>query len=176
MKKLISLGIALLFTVSVNAQQNMLGDLMGKAKDSDAVSEIVSGPNIAGLLGSLTESLGVSDEQAQGGVASIMNYAKQNLSGDDFSALAKQIPGTDSILKQIPDLGGMGESSGMGGLLSRAADKLGGTALLAQQFESLGLDPEMMMGFVTQIQSYLSTPEGEQAKMLLMDSLSGLTG
>jgi hypothetical protein len=176
MRKILIVSMAILCSFSVFAQQSMLGGLADKAKSSN-MADLVSGPSITGLLGNLTGNLDVSPDQAQGGLASIMNYAKDNLSADDFSTIAEQIPGTDSILKQLPDLGGV-SSGGMGSLLSKAAeysDQLGGTALLAQQFESLGLDPDMIMGFVSQISSYLDTPEGQKAKELLMSSLGDLS-
>ena len=176
MRKLFIISVALFCSFSALAQQSLMTGLMDKAKNTD-VSALTSGLNVAGLLGNLTDNLDVSSDQAQGGLASIMKYAKDNMSADDFSTIAEQLPGTDSILKQLPDLGGM-SSGGMGSLLSKAAeysDKLGGTALLAQQFESLGLDPDMVMGFVSQISSYLDTPEGQQAKELLMNSLGDLS-
>ncbi|WP_395344666.1 DUF2780 domain-containing protein [Ningiella sp. W23] len=161
-----------------HAQQSMLGEVMNKKDSASELLEMASSPSITGLLGSLTSTLGVSEEQAQGGVASLMNYAKSNLSSDDFSALANQLPGTEGILDALPDIGNMaGESGGLGNLLGQAAqlnEQLGGTALLAQQFESLGLDSNMIMGFAQQIQAYLSTPEGQHAKDLLMQSFSDL--
>ncbi|MFC4700197.1 DUF2780 domain-containing protein [Glaciecola siphonariae] len=174
MKKLFVLVLALSFCTSALAQQNMMGGLMDKAKSTD-LADITSGPSMTGLLSSLTSNLNVSEEQATGGLASIFSYAKDNLSADDFATIAKQIPGTESLLNQVPDLGGQGAGmGGMGSMLSKAAESLGGTALLAQQFESLGLDPDMVMGYITQIQAYLDTPQGQQAKALLMSSFSGL--
>jgi hypothetical protein len=167
----------------------MLGDLLGTSKDKSAQStgtgtiaqlaDIASSPSVTGLLGSLTSSLGVSEDQAQGGVASLMNYAKSNMSSTEFSSLTEQLPGTEGILSALPQLSSNlgGGSGGLGGLMNKAAEygeQLGGAALLAQQFESLGLDPNMVMGFVKQISAYLSTPEGQQAKALLMDSFSKL--
>ena len=176
MKSFLILFTISVLSVSVNAKQSMLDkakDSLAKATESSDMGDLASGLNIAGLIGTLTDNLDVTDAQAQGGVASLMNYAKDNLSADDFSLITDQLSGTDSVLSQLPELAD--SSGGMGGLLSKASESLGGEALLAQQFESLGLDPDMIMGFVDQIQQYLDTPAGQQTKDLLMSGLSKLS-
>nr|WP_136251785.1 DUF2780 domain-containing protein [Ningiella ruwaisensis] len=180
MKYLVVLCLSLL-SMEAFAQQSMLDNLMGnkaKAESQETQTDAV-GPSITGLLGSLTGSLDITGDQAQGGLASIMNYAKDNLSADDFSKVAEQLPGTKSLLDHVPDVSNASGSGGLGGLLGQASqlsDTFGGAALLTQQFESLGLNPDMVMGFVQQISSYLDTPQGQQTKDLLMQGLSGLTG
>ena len=176
MKILLVTCAALAMSGAALAQQNMLDSLMKSEALSSTLSDAAGAPSVTGLLANLTSNLGVSEEQAKGGIASLMNYAKSNLSADDFSSLADELPGTKGILDALPSLGE--KSGGLGGLMSQAAkysDQLGGTALLAQQFESLGLDSNMIMGFVKQIQAYLSTPEGQQAKALLMNGLGELS-
>ena len=51
-----------------------------------------------GLVDLLTSQLGVTKNQAEGGAGSIFQSAKQNLSVEDFSSIAKAVPGIDKML------------------------------------------------------------------------------
>ena len=57
------------------------------------------------LTGLLTNQLGVTSNQAIGGVGSILSLAKERLSSMDFMTLSKFIPGTDAYMKTAKDLG-----------------------------------------------------------------------
>ena len=48
--------------------------------------------------------------------------------------------------------------------------------MLRKQFEALGLKPEMIMQYAEQAKQYLDTEQGQQAKELMMQGLSGLLG
>jgi hypothetical protein len=144
--------------------------------DETSVEE-VKGPNLDGLLGSLTENLGVTSEQAKGGLAALLNFAKQNVSQEQFEALAAQVPGLDSVMQYLPAVAQASES-GLGGLLDKAAnysETLAQANDLKKQFDTLGLDTSMIQGYAQQAQAYLDTPEGAEAKKLLSDSLLNLS-
>lgn len=49
------------------------------------------------LVKMITSTLGVTNNQAMGGVGSELTLAKEKLPGMEFSALAKAIPGSDPI-------------------------------------------------------------------------------
>lgn len=143
------------------------------------VSDAASNLDIAGLISSISEKSNVTNEQAEGGVASLFSYAKENLSGTDYTELAKSLPGADSILSKVPDVSNLSSSEGVGGLLSQASqysDSLKSIEALTKQFEALGLKPEMITEYIAQAQSYLDTETGQQAKALLMQGLSSFTG
>src|SRR5215467_3989251 len=53
----------------------------------------------------LTSQLGVTSNQAMGGVGSILSLAKERLSGMDFTTLTKLIPGADSFMSAARNLG-----------------------------------------------------------------------
>ena len=57
------------------------------------------------LTGLLTNQLGVTSNQAMGGVGSILSLAKERLSGMDFTALTKLIPGADTYMKTAKEPG-----------------------------------------------------------------------
>ena len=147
---------------------------------AEEVKEASSSLDILGLVGSVSKSLNVSDEQAEGGMASLFNLAKSSLGDTDYSTLAKSLPGADSLLSKIPDVSSLtgNSDSGVGGLLSKASqysDSLKSINAVKQQFEALGLKPEMITKYISQAQSYLDTEQGQQAKALLMKGVSAFT-
>lgn len=131
-------------------------------------------PSAAGLIASLTDNLGVSTEQATGGMGAILNYAKQNISSEKFSQLSSAIPGVDSLLSAVPAVATLSEG-GLGGLMNKAAeysDSLKSINDLKNQFDTLGLDTGMIMKYVSQAQQYLDTPQGQEAKTMLTDAFA----
>ncbi|MFQ3248940.1 MAG: hypothetical protein ACI9O6_000744 [Glaciecola sp.] len=150
--------------------KNMIG-LGDKTEEVAAVAE--ASPNMDGMISAITQNLGVSSSQAEGGLGSIMSYVKDNVSSDKFSQLSSTLPGIDQVLSAVPAISS--EEGGMAGLLSKAAeynDTLKGLNDMKKQFEALGLSPEMITGFIEQAQAYLNTPQGQEARKVLTESLS----
>ena len=134
------------------------------------VLAVFSSPLFAGgsdLVSMLTEKTGVTKEQAAGGAGAIFDYAKNNLSADDFSSIASGVPNMDSLLSAAPE---KDDSSAMGQLGSLMGDKggsLGGLADLAGSFESLGIDPEMVQQFLPIVEQYIGDVSGADALGML---------
>jgi hypothetical protein len=77
----------------------------------------------------------------------------------------------------VPDIKELGSSDGISGLLNKASeysDSLKGINELKQQFEALGLKPEMITDFIEQAKAYLDTEQGQEAKKMLTESFSSL--
>jgi hypothetical protein len=121
------------------------------------------GPDIVQML---TSQLGVSGEQATGGAGAIFGYAKDNLSVDDFSTIAKGVPGMDGLLAMAPE---PENSSALGkaGSMLGADTSLGGLAGLASSFESLGLNADMVGKFAPIVSDYVGSVSGDQAMALM---------
>ena len=157
--------------------KNMLGMSSDSAPTQTAdVKQMATDafPSAAGLVASLTDNLGVSTEQATGGMGAILNYAKQNISSEKFSQLSSAIPGVDSLLNAVPAVATLSEG-GLGGLMNKAAeysDSLKSINDLKNQFDTLGLDTGMIMKYVSQAQQYLDTPQGQEAKTMLTDAFA----
>lgn len=148
--------------------------------ESTAKPAVTQGLDAMALIPMLTDSLGVTEKQAEGGMGSLFNLAKDSLSKDQFGELSGALPGIDQLLGAVPEVTeGSKSESGLGGLLNSAAqysDSLKAVNQVSQQFEALGLDPQMIMQYMQVAQQYLNTPQGQQAKQLLMDGLAGLGG
>ena len=121
-----------------------------------------------GLVDLLSSQLGVTKGQAEGGAGSIFQLAKQNLSVEDFSSIAKAVPGIDKMMGAAPKL----EGSSLGGISSMmGSNKLGGMAGLTSSFEKLGLSGDMVNKFMPIILDYVNKKGGEHAMNLLKGAL-----
>jgi hypothetical protein len=182
-------ALALLVTLNFSAHANAEGwldslkNLVGLGDTTEhtstaptAAKQAAETPDIMGMISQVSESLNVNSAQAEGGVASIVNFAKNNLSGGEFSQLAKSLPGVDGILSKVPDISNL-SSEGLGDLLDKASeysDSVKSINEIKKQFEALGLKPEMITAFISQAKSYLDTEQGQQAKDLLMQGLDAI--
>ncbi|HJR76285.1 MAG TPA: DUF2780 domain-containing protein [Nitrospiraceae bacterium] len=106
------------------------------------------------LMKLLTNQLGVTENQAKGGVGSELTLAKEKLASGDFNALAKAIPGTDSYMKAAKDLGAVTGPVG---------DKAG----LQSAFQRLGMQPGMVDKFSGVLSDFAGKMGGEPVKNAL---------
>ena len=102
----------------------------------------------------LTSQLGVTSNQAMGGVGSILSLAKERLSGMDFTTLTKFIPGSDTFMKSARDLGAVTGSVG---------DQAG----LTSAFSRLGMGPDMVPKFSKSLSNFVGKTGGEPARNLV---------
>lgn len=177
------------FTTCANANIDQLKGLLGGKKvestvTSSSLTEMAtsaaSNIDLASLVSSVAGNLNVSENQSEGGIASIMNYVQGNLSGADYAQLASSIPGIDSLLEDVPSLSdnsAASSSSSLSGLLNKASEyssTLKSVNDLKQQFEALGLSTDMIASFVTQISSYLNVNADEETQALFKSGLDNL--
>jgi hypothetical protein len=121
------------------------------------------------LISLLTQQLGVTETQAQGGAGSIFTLAKEKLSPQEFSQVSNTVPDMNGLLDAAPK-----KESGMGGMLGGATSMFGssgssleGLAGLASSFSQLGLSPDMVNQFVPVILNYVKSNGGETVSNLL---------
>ena len=177
------------FTTCANANIDQLKGLLGGKKAESTVTSssltematsAASNIDLASLVSSVAGNLNVSENQSEGGIASIMNYVQGNLSGADYAQLANSIPGIDALLEDVPSLSGnsaASSSSSLSGLLNKASEyssTLKSVNDLKQQFEALGLSTDMIASFVTQISSYLNVNADEETQALFKSGLDNL--
>jgi hypothetical protein len=141
-------------------------------------AETAAMPNVADMISSVSESVGIDKSQAEGSLASVFNYAKENISSEQFSGLSDSLPGLGSLMGAVPDISEMKSEGGLSGLMDKAAnynDSLKAVNELKKQFEVLGLSPEMITKVVSSAKAYLDTDEGKKIKEQLMQGLSKLS-
>lgn len=187
MKKLIVLLTISTLSTSVLAEETSWLDSLkslvglGETKEQSAEASTSMMPSAAGLVGMLTSGLGVNTGQASGGMGALLNYAKNNISTEQFGQLAESLPGVEGLVSQMPDISQLSSGSGdsLGGLMDKASEyseSLQAINTVTKQFEALGLKPEMITSFINSAQSYLNTEQGQTAKKLLTSSLGKLLG
>jgi hypothetical protein len=110
------------------------------------------------LVSMLTSQLGVTANQATGGVGSMLTLGKEKLSSMDFTALTKMIPGSETYMKTAKDLGAV-------------TGPIGNTTGLQSAFSRLGMGSDMVGKFSGVLSDYVGKAGGEPAKQLLASFL-----
>lgn len=132
-----------------------LGAAAQAASILDQASELASP-----LSGMLSDQLGVTEDQAEGGIGSMLSLASERLSADDFQKLAGAIPGADGYIDRAKELGAVA------GPLKSMADLNGALS-------KLGISPEMAGRFVPMVTDLVGKVGGDQARSLLAMALGG---
>lgn len=185
-----AISFALLLSASTVSHAGFFDSIFGGKEEkqeapaqqtaSETTSSMETASNIAmGLLPQLTQQLGVTDAQAQGGLGALMQTAKGTLSTNEFSQLSSGVPGMETLLAAAPALSGKGGAGALTNALSNAggmASSLGSLGALTQQFESLGLSPDMMGKFATIAVEYFTSGGQQDIGTLLQKGLGAILG
>ena len=124
------------------------------------------------IVDEITKQLGVSKEQAEGGLGLIFKMAKEKL-GADFSQVAHVVPEANHLINEAPaDDAEASSSGGLMGMLGGLADKvglggLGKLAELAAGFKKLGLSVDSVQGFIKVVMTFIESKGGTVVKDLL---------
>ena len=109
------------------------------------------------LVGQLSKELGATPEQAAGAAGALFGVAKSRLKPDEFSTIAKAVPGMDMLLKAAPS---SAAAPGAAGALAGVAGSAGSLASAANAFSSLGLKPELVSKAVPILTSFVTKSGG----------------
>lgn len=126
------------------------------------------------IIQKLTESLGISDDQAKGGTGLLLKLASEKL-GDGFSGIQSAIPEASSLISDAPAEKSSGLMGAVGGLMSGLGGKAGAAgslASLAAGFGQLGLDGDMVGKFTAVVVPFIREKAGDS----VADKLSGVFG
>lgn len=110
------------------------------------------------LIGKLTGSLGLTQDQAEGGVGSILTLAQEKLAKGDFDKIAALIPGASGYLEKAKSLGAV-----TGPLLNGAG--------LNGALGKLGIDAATAAKLVPQVTKFVSKAGGSKLGGLLANAL-----
>ncbi|HSC68690.1 MAG TPA: DUF2780 domain-containing protein [Cellvibrio sp.] len=190
MKKMLCIGLVSLMSTQVYADN--LSTLAAKEQAANKVIKEQLTPvtkaatsskgkvqAALGLVPMLTQSLGVTQAQATGGIGSIFQAAKGLMPANDFGTLSKAVPNMSSLLGAAPAVTAPKQGSGnlLSGALGAAAQLGANTQVGAQllsQFQALGLSPDMISKFADVAMTYLQKGEVPQAADLLSAALSSV--
>ena len=136
-----------------------------------------------GLVELLTQQLGVTQPQAEGGAGAIFSTAKQNLSPEEYSQVSDKVPEATTLLDAAPEpepestggvagsLGGVSSALGGGSDIGKAAQAAGSMNSLSESFSSLGMSPDMVGKFTPIVLDYAKSKGGETVMNLLKGGL-----
>jgi hypothetical protein len=113
------------------------------------------------LIRKLTKDLGVSKDQARGGLVALLRAGQQNLSRQDFEQFVADVPGADKLLKNAPPPSTLSSFAGGLGSLLGGRNGPGRWAGLAASFTEIGVDLETARKFGPIVIEYVRQHGGE---------------
>jgi Protein of unknown function VcgC/VcgE (DUF2780) len=123
-----------------------------------AIAPASSGQSVGSLV-SITDvlgkTLGVSGDQASGGVGSILSLAQNKLPASDYSKVSDAVPGADKYVQKAKDLGAV-PSEGI-------KEKSG----LDAAYEKLGISPDVAKKFTPAVVDFVGKAGGSEVGSLL---------
>jgi hypothetical protein len=117
------------------------------------------------LVAALSKEIGATPEQSAGAAGALFGVAKSKLAPDQFSQVAKAVPGMDLLLKAAP--AASGGATGTSGALSQLAGSAGNLAAAAAAFSKMGLKPELVAKAVPILTSFVTKSGGANVGSLL---------
>jgi hypothetical protein len=145
-----------------------------KGSGSSTRESVPAGLDFSGGLSSaVSQGLGVTSKQADGGLGSLFSLAQSTLGDEQFGSLAGAVPGIGDLLKAAPALGS-GSMAGMAGGLGGYAEAATGASAVYSQFQSLGLSATAIPQYIGIVSSYLQSTGGQQTVDLFMKGVASL--
>jgi hypothetical protein len=113
------------------------------------------------LIKKLTKDLGVSKEQARGGLVALLRTGQQNLSRADFAEFLTDMPGAEKLLNSAPPPSTLSSLAGGLGSLFGGRSSAGRWAGLAATFTELGVDLDTAKKFGPIVIDFMKEHGGE---------------
>lgn len=115
-----------------------------------------------GLMSTLVEELGVTEDQAEAGTGAIFSYAKKSLDEEKYGNIIEAIPEVSSWISKAPEADSV--SNMLGSALGGSSKELGYMAALSPVFKKLGLDEKMIAKYLPIVMSYVQSKGGDAVK------------
>jgi hypothetical protein len=145
MKRRTLLTVLALLPLAVHAQTPAL---------PSSVSSALKSP----LMGALTSQLGVSEDQARGGIGSYLTLLQEKLGKGDFDKIASLVPGASGYLESAKKLGAvtgpLKNLQGLNGALGK-----------------LGMNADTVAKFTPLVSNYLGKAGGPTVQQMLAGAL-----
>ena len=124
------------------------------------------------LIKRLTKELGITKQQASGGLVALMRAAEKHLSREDFAAFVKDVPGAAKLLKDAPPPSAISSLAGGLGSLLGGRKSPGRWAGLAASFTELGIPLDTAKKFGPIVIDYVEHHDGEDLVDRIREALS----
>ena len=113
------------------------------------------------LINRLMKELGITKQQASGGLVALMRAAEKHLSREDFAAFVADVPGAAKLLKDAPPPSAISSLAGGLGSLLGGRKSPGRWAGLAASFTELGIPLDTAKKFGPIVIDYVEHHGGE---------------
>jgi hypothetical protein len=123
------------------------------------------------LIKRLTKELGISSDQARGGLVALMRTAEKNLTREDFAEFVSDVPGAAKLLKEAPPPSALTSLAGGLGSLLGGRKSPGRWAGLAASFSELGIPLDTAKKFGPIVIDYVEHHGGEDLVDRIRESL-----
>lgn len=156
------------------AHASLLDNISSKLTQKPAVSQSSTTEASSDLVGSVMSQLNLNQNQAEGGLGSLLTMAQSSLSSGDFNQITDVIPNANSLLAATPSVD---KGAGLSGLLSKAGNvgsSMQGSAMVYDAFSKLGISKEMIAPMVDILKNYLQSQGGADTASLLTQGLGAL--
>lgn len=120
------------------------------------------------LITELSQKLGISETQAQGGAAILFKAARDKLGSAEFGRMLGSVPGMDALLRQAPSGGGLFDA-----IASLAGGNAALLATIVSGFSRLNMTSDHAQQFVPIILDNLRTKVGTDTVSRLEQTLRG---
>lgn len=125
---------------------------------------------IQNIIQELTKKLGVTEEQARGGLGLLLKFCQEKLAQADFQKITDLIgSGWQDLVNAAPKAQAslVGKLGGFASVFGEKAAKLGAMANMVADFKRLGIDVSKVQNFVDVTLKTLEEKGGPQVKELL---------
>ena len=130
---------------------------------------------ISSLTVLVTEQLGVTEQQAQGGLGTLFSVAQSTLGGADFQQLSQHVPEMTSLLSAAPEISERAKSiSSLVAEAGKYGDALKSGNKAYAQFKSLGLDAAQIPQYIEVTNQFLKKQGGTDIASLFSKGLEAL--
>lgn len=166
-----------------NAQPMPAEDAMKAAASEDKASARVTEASqmvadnaaMSSLTSLVTEQLGVTEQQAQGGLGTLFSVAQSTLGDADFQQLSEHVPEMVSLLGAAPEVSE--RAKGISSLVTEAGkygDALKSGNEAYAQFKTLGLDAAQIPQYIEVTNQFLKKQGGTDIASLFSKGLEAL--
>lgn len=141
------------------------------------VADVVNIAKALSLSSMVSSQLGVSQDQAQGGLGVLFGMAKSSLADADFAQISQQVPNMNTRLKAAPAISE--KAAGLSSLMGSAgkyANTLQSSTKAYSQFKSLGLNIEQIPQYISVTNTFLESQGNDNIATLFTKGVSALIG
>ena len=168
-----------------NVQQKSAEDALKAAASEDKASAIATEASqmvtdnaaMSSLTGLVTAQLGVTEQQAQGGLGTLFSVAQSTLDGADFQQLSQHVPEMASLLGATPEVSERAKGispSFMIAVAGKYGDALQSSNEAYAQFKTLGLDAAQIPQYIEVTNQFLKKQGGTDIASLFSKGLDAL--